>query len=35
LLDSTNVPADFMGERPLNVLPSNGGIFDDDDRGQK
>jgi antitoxin VapB len=30
LLDSTDVPADFMGERPLNVLPSKGGIFDDD-----
>jgi antitoxin VapB len=30
LLHSVEVPADFMAERPLNVLPTEGGVFDDD-----
>ena len=29
LLHSVNVPADFMAERPLNVLPQEHGVFDD------
>ena len=29
LLHSVNVPADFMAERPLNVLPQEHGGFDD------
>jgi antitoxin VapB len=28
LLHATDVPADFMAERPLNVLPQEQGIFD-------
>jgi antitoxin VapB len=34
LLHSVDVPADFMAERPLNVLPPEGGIFDDDTDGK-
>jgi antitoxin VapB len=30
LLHSVEVPADFMAERPLNVLLTERGIFDDD-----
>jgi antitoxin VapB len=30
LLHSVEVPANFMTERPLNVLPSVHGVFDDD-----
>ena len=30
LLHSVDVPADFMNERPLNVLPPERGVFDDD-----
>ena len=30
LLHSVEVPADFMAERPLNVLPTERGVFDDD-----
>ena len=30
LLHEVDVPADFMAERPLNVLPQERGIFDDD-----
>ena len=30
LLHEVDVPADFMAERPLNVLPQEGGIFDDE-----
>jgi antitoxin VapB len=30
LLDSVDVPADFMIDRMLNVLPSDSGVFDDD-----
>jgi antitoxin VapB len=30
LLHATNVPADFMADRPLNVLPQESGIFDDE-----
>lgn len=29
LLHTIDVPADFMAERPLNVLPQEHGIFDD------
>jgi len=29
LLDSVDVPADFMDSRPLNGLPSASGVFDD------
>ncbi len=29
LLHSVSVPADFMSERPLNVLPQERGVFDD------
>jgi antitoxin VapB len=30
LLRSVEVPADFMAERPLNVLPPQRGVFDDE-----
>ena len=30
LLHSLEAPADFMAERPLNVLPTARGVFDDD-----
>ncbi|MBK7900334.1 MAG: AbrB/MazE/SpoVT family DNA-binding domain-containing protein [Azonexus sp.] len=30
LLHSVEVPADFMAERPLNVLPPERGVFDDE-----
>ncbi|MCL2523402.1 MAG: AbrB/MazE/SpoVT family DNA-binding domain-containing protein [Betaproteobacteria bacterium] len=30
LLRAVEAPADFMAERPLNVQPSEGGIFDDE-----
>jgi len=30
LLHEVDVPADFMAERPLNVLPQERGIFDDE-----
>jgi len=30
LLDSVDVPADFMNSRSLNGLPSASGVFDDD-----
>lgn len=30
LLHEVDVPADFMSERPLNVLPQERGIFDDE-----
>lgn len=30
LLHTVDVPADFMTERPLNILPSERGIFDDE-----
>jgi hypothetical protein len=29
LLHAVEVPADFMAERPLNVLPPERGVFDD------
>lgn len=30
LVHEVDVPVDFMAERPLNVLPQERGIFDDD-----
>ena len=30
LLHAVDAPADFMAERPLNVLPQERGIFDDE-----
>lgn len=30
LLHSVEVPGDFMAERPLNVLPPERGVFDDE-----
>ncbi len=30
LLHAVNVPVDFMAERPLNVLPQERGIFEDE-----
>jgi len=30
LLHSVEVPADFMSERPLNAIPPESGIFDDE-----
>jgi antitoxin VapB len=30
LLDELKIPADFMSDRPLNVQPQTGGIFDDE-----
>lgn len=30
LLHAVDVPADFMAERPLNVVPPERGIFDDE-----
>jgi antitoxin VapB len=30
LLHSIEAPADFMAERPLNVLPQERGVFDDE-----
>lgn len=30
LLHSVDVPAEFMEERPLNVLPQERGVFDDE-----
>ncbi len=30
LLHAIDIPADFMAERPLNVLPKTHGIFDDE-----
>lgn len=30
LLHEIDVPADFMAERPLNVLPQERGVFDDE-----
>jgi antitoxin VapB len=30
LMDAVDLPADFMAERPLNVMPQERGIFDDD-----
>jgi antitoxin VapB len=30
LLHELNIPADFMAERPLNVLPQKAGVFDDE-----
>lgn len=30
LLHSIDAPADFMAERPLNVLPQEHGVFDDE-----
>lgn len=30
LLRAIDVPADFMADRPLNVLPQTGGVFDDE-----
>ena len=30
LLHEVDVPADFMAERPLNVLPQERGVFDDE-----
>ncbi len=30
LVHELNIPADFMNERPLNVLPQKAGIFDDE-----
>lgn len=30
LLRAVDVPADFMAERPLNVVPSERGLFDDE-----
>jgi antitoxin VapB len=30
LLQEVDVPADFMAKRPLNVLPQEKGIFDDE-----
>lgn len=29
LLHAVDVPADFMADRPLNVVPKNSGVFDD------
>ncbi|MDR1934576.1 MAG: AbrB family transcriptional regulator [Candidatus Accumulibacter sp.] len=34
LLDSVDVPADFMAGRPLNAPPPENGIFDDDPDGK-
>ena len=31
LLRSIAVPVDFMTDRPMNVLPRTGGVFDDVD----
>ena len=30
LVHSVDVPADFMAERPLNVVPPHRGVFDDE-----
>lgn len=30
LLHAIDVPADFMAERPMNVLPQDHGLFDDE-----
>lgn len=30
LLQEVEVPADFMAERPMNVLPQESGVFDDE-----
>lgn len=30
LLQEVEVPADFMSERPMNVLPQESGVFDDE-----
>jgi len=30
LLEATDVPDDFMADRPLNVLPDRAGVFDDE-----
>lgn len=30
LMDTVDVPADFMAERPLNVMPQERGVFDDE-----
>ncbi|MES2932782.1 MAG: AbrB family transcriptional regulator [Pseudomonadota bacterium] len=30
LLHATEVPADFMADRPMNTLPQDSGIFDDE-----
>ncbi|MBL0351466.1 MAG: AbrB/MazE/SpoVT family DNA-binding domain-containing protein [Dechloromonas sp.] len=30
LLHAVNVPAEFMAERPLNVVPQARGVFDDE-----
>jgi len=30
LLDEIDMPADFLSERPMNVLPEERGIFDDE-----
>jgi len=30
LLHSVDVPADFMAHRPMNVLPKESGVFDQD-----
>jgi antitoxin VapB len=30
LLNELQIPEHFMADRPLNVLPQNGGIFDDE-----
>ena len=30
LMDTVDMPADFMAERPLNVMPQERGVFDED-----
>ena len=35
LLHAVEVPADFMMDRPLNVLPQERGVFDDEPLQQK
>jgi antitoxin VapB len=30
LIHSIDIPADFMAERPMNVLPQERGLFDDE-----
>lgn len=33
LLQEVEVPVDFMAERPMNVLPQESGVFDDENPG--
>lgn len=35
LLRVVDVPADFMADRPMNTLPQEGGVFDDELKSDK